>query len=297
MRSFVVIAFLIWAISVQAHPSYGLVITPDGDIVFCDVLHNDGTLWKLDRDGRLVELLTGEHCHFIYQDRDGNIWGTNHEYLPTIQGNRNTLWKFTPEGKKITIIQPTIKTSEFSGVNFVVDSSGHIYYDFENQIYVRQGDGTTRLYAQPSFGRIMSLQMDHCGDLYVVSNNTHGGSIYKITPDGSAELEAMNLKEQKPRNPPFPKDMHNMLYASYIDSCSTIYVANSGSRRISAITQDRKVSHIYHSKKPWYPVAYTEREGRAFVMEMGMSLFRGGNIGPRIVEVTDGIRKVLIEVK
>lgn len=197
----------------------------------------------------------------------------------------------------MTVIRPTEQPSEFSGVNFVVDSSGNIYYDFKNQIYIREMDGPPKLYCQQDFGRIMSLQMDECGDIYVVSNNTHGGAVYKVALDGSAVVITTNLREQKPKNPPFPKDMHNMLYAAHIDATGTIYVANSGSRRVSKISPDQNITHIYHSEKPWYPVAYAERNGRAFVMEMGMSILRGGNIGPRIVEVTNGQRKVLAEVK
>ncbi|MDX1479545.1 MAG: hypothetical protein R3301_17650 [Saprospiraceae bacterium] len=286
---FLTIAIVVTCLS---HPSYGIVVNQQGEIIFCDVLHHDGTLWKIDRQGQLSKLLTGEHCHFIHQDTEGNIWGTQHEYIPRTDGNRNSLWKYTPAGKQVTVIPPTENPQEFSGQNFVVVGDV-VYYNFERKIYRRTPEGKPELLVDRDFGRIMSLQRDGDGNIHVVSNDTHGGSVYRITPERMVSLVAENLLEARPSNPPFEEARFNMLYAAFIRDDGTIFIANSGSRRITSVTPDGQYSHLYFSEEPWYPVAYTEREGRQFVMEYGWS---HTNIGPRIVEVTEGEPRVIMDV-
>ncbi|MDX1409826.1 MAG: hypothetical protein R3330_16870, partial [Saprospiraceae bacterium] len=196
------ILMMAMAISCLSHPSYGIVVNKYGEIIFCDVLHHDGTLWKIDRQGQLSTLLTGEHCHFIHQDPEGNIWGTQHEYLPQTDGNRNSLWKYTHAGRKVTVISPTEDPRAFSGQNFAVIDNA-VYYNYEHRIYRRSPGGTPELLLDRDFGRIMSLQRDSRGNLYVVSNDTNGGSVYRITPDKRVFTVADDLLEAKPGDPPF----------------------------------------------------------------------------------------------
>lgn len=282
-------------LNASAHPSYGLVVTGETELIFCDVLHNAGTVWRLDKSGGLSKILTGEHSHFIFLDHEGNIWGTNHEYLPATHNNRNTLWKLTPDQCKEVIIGPTENPREFSGVNFVIDGKGNIYFDHDNSIYVREKETPARLLLFYQFERIMSLQLDRSGNIYVVDNNIDSGTIFKITPEKDIRIIANNLREIPPPNPPLPNPLHNMLYASFIDSLGNVYVANSGSRRITLIKNDKSVEHIYHSDEPWYPVAYYQKDRIGYIMETGFIPGKG-NIGPRIIKVESGRESVLINV-
>jgi DNA-binding beta-propeller fold protein YncE len=280
---------------VQCHPSYGITITANGDLIFCDVLHNEGTLWKFSKKDGLIPLLAGEHCHFIYLDQNEYIWGTNHEYLPATDGNRNTLWKIKPGSNKEIIISPTEDPRMFSGVNFVVNSKGTIIYNYQGRLF-RRGPGTGPvLYVSSLFGRIISLQMDRDDNLYVVDNNENLGSVFKITPAGNTCTLADQLLEEHPEDPPFDNPMHNMLYAVFVDDDGQVYVANSGSRRITLIDANYEKHHIYKSEAPWYPVAYIARGENAYVMEMGY-ISGVGNIGPRIVSLEKGIASVVVNV-
>lgn len=282
-------------IGLQSHPSYGLVINEQGEIIFCDLLSQGGSLFKWSEKGGLETLLTHEHCHFIFQDQQGNIWGTNHEYIERTESNLNTLWKYTPEGKKEVIIHRT-DNADFSGNNFTIDSKGLIYFNWDDQLFVREANGSPILFVPDTFDRIVSLQMDKYDNLYVVENNLHEGSIFRISQNKEVKLVADHLKEIPPPNPPFPEPRFNMLYAAFIADNCDIFVANSGSGRITKILADGTQEHIFHSKKPYYPVAYCERNGKAYVMEMGFKSLKG-NLGSRIWDLKDGGAELLIDVE
>lgn len=279
-----------------AHPAYGLLVTPHQEVYFSDVLHGLGTIWRIDHHGKLSQVLTGEHSHFLFLDQQGMIWGTNHEYLPATDKNRNTLWRWHPLMGKQIIITPTYDPRVFSGVNFVVDSDQHIYFNTDNVLYVRSAAGSTRQLHPHRFGRIISLQMDDQERIYIVDNNAEQGSIFRLDTNGDLERVADHLLDDNPPDPPFPEPRFNMLFAAFVDSLGHIYVANSGSRRVTAIDAEGNKRHIYHSQAPWYPVAYAHRDGIAYVMEAGFIAGRG-NIGPRIVRIRDGNREVIADTE
>lgn len=283
-----------WGLSLKAHPSYGLVITDEGDVIFCDVLHHGGTIWKLDREGTLSKLLTGQHCHFIFQDHRGQIWGTHHDYLEARDTNENTLWRLTG-GRKEVVIPPTLDPTVFSGVNFVVDQVGKIYYNAFGKLYVRETNGDIALLSPHQFGRIMSLQLAPDGQIIVVDNNADGGALIKVDPAGALTYVATALLDPDPPNPPFAEPRFNMLFAAFADPQHNIYVADSGSRRITKVDTAGRISHIYHSEAPWYPVAYAERNGVAYVMEMSYVPGKG-NLGPRIQRLAGGEQTILVNI-
>ncbi|MDH3245146.1 MAG: hypothetical protein OEM26_11065 [Saprospiraceae bacterium] len=55
--------------------------------------------------------------------------------------------------------------------------------------------------ASHEFGRIMSLQVDHLGNLYIVDNNMAGGSIYEMNGQGHIQQLASQLLESDPEPP------------------------------------------------------------------------------------------------
>jgi sugar lactone lactonase YvrE len=288
------LALLLSVFSLRAHPSYGIVVTENGDLFFSDVLHNEGTIWKLSPDGQLHEILTGQHSHFLFLDQQGQIWGTDHDYIPGRETNRNTLWRLS-NGKKQIVIPPTEDPAVFSGVNFVVGPEGHIYYNADRKLYVLDPQGNRRLLSDHEFGRIMSLQLARDGQVLVVDNNAENGSLIKVSDRGELTRLAVNLLEAEPPNPPFEEPRFNLLYAAFAGEGGDFFVANSGSRRISRIDPSGKVEHIYHSEAPWYPVAYTEKDGIGYVMEMCF-LSGIGNLGPQIRRLDGSGSTLLLNV-
>lgn len=276
----------------QAHPSFALIITEDGTLIFADVLHNEGTIWTYDAEEGLSALLTGEHCHVIFKDRAGEIWGTHHEYIEAIEGNENTLWKIDDKAKKEIKISPTREPSEFSGVSFVLDSRERLIFPHKNQLYIRELHGPSRLLSDHTFGRIMSLQMDEEDRLYIADNNSDNGSLYQLLPSGQLKQLTPQLLEKPPSNPPFPMELHNMLMGMSVDDQENILLANIGSRRISQIDQKGSTEHIYYAEAPWFPVAAVRKGNKLYVEEVGYQSGKG-HLGPRIV-LWDGKQKEII---
>ena len=284
------------SVNVQAHPSYGLVRLPDGTLLFADVLHNEGTIWRYNGTDGLTKLLTHEHCHFLYRDAKGSVWGTDHDYLPELETNRNSLWKLAPSGKrKQIVIAPTTDASVFSGVNFVVDRQGQIYYPHDRQILRRHQNGKPTPFIDHRFGRIMSLQMDQYDRLYLTDTYESGGSLFRIEPNGKRTRLATDLKQKAPVDPPFPEDRFNLLFAVNVSAEGTAWVASSGGRQIVEIAPSGTKDIIFRSESPWYPVAGLKADNALYVMEAGYQSGIG-NFGPRILRVKDGQRKILITI-
>lgn len=280
---------------VQAHPSYGLVVLENGTVYFVDVLHHEGALWKYTPEQGLSRVLDGVHSHYLFQDANGRIWGTDHDYIPSRETNRNSLWQLTPDEEKVNWILPTEDPSQFSGVNFVVDRQARVYFPYENQIFRRTPERSPRRFIDHQFGRIMCLSMDEADRLFVADTERKGGSLYRVDPNGMIHLLADELKEENPVDPPFPESRFNLLFGVNLDIDGHVYVANSGSRRIWKITPEGEKKAIYHSRAPWYPMAAVEVNGLLYVMEAAYEP-GVGNYGPRIVIQEDKDREVLVEI-
>ncbi|MEM7369217.1 MAG: hypothetical protein AAF587_11505 [Bacteroidota bacterium] len=292
-KAFLLSFWGVWCLSLgHAHPSFALIITDQGDLLFADVLHNEGTIWKYSSEGKLTALLTGEHCHMIFADSRGVIWGTDHAYIEAIEGNENTLWRLDQTGKKEIIIAPTREPTEFSGVNFVLNRKNRLIFPHNGQLYQRDLQGASSLLSSHQFGRIMSIQIDHQDRLYIADNNTDNGSVYQLLPSGHLHQLTNKLLEKPPPNPPFEMEMHNMFLGMSVDDSGNVLLANIGSRRISQITQDGTTAHIYHAEAPWFPVAALRKDGKLYVEEVGYQAGKG-HLGPRIV-LWDGKQKQII---
>ena len=280
----------------SAHPSFGLIKTGEQTFVFCDVLHNAGTIWQFSERNGLSKLLVDEHCHFLFQGADNSIWGTDHEYLPEKATNENTLWKLSPEGEKQIVIPPTTESHLFSGVNFTVDRTGRIYYPFDRRIYHRLPNQVPTLFLDHQFGRIMSMQMDHNENLYVADTYESGGSLFKISPEGVLECLATDLKEKNPTNPPFPEDHFNLLFGIGVSPNGNAFVASSGGRKVTKIAPGKSPTTVFRSKSPWYPVAALEENGILYVMEAGYQS-KKGNFGPRLLKVDQGKTNLIVSIE
>lgn len=274
--------FFLFIQNVNSHPAWGLVILDNGDIIFADILHDFGTIWKYS-DGQLSKWEEGQHSHVLYKDDEGYVWGTNHVYIPSTKENDNSLWRKKPGFEKEIIIPPTRNPKEFSGAIFTVDKSGNIYFDYSKQVYKRTPEGGITLFSDHSFQRISSMQLGLDGYLYVVDNRISNGTIYQMDLwDGSICEQFSNVKEENPVNPPFENKGHQILYGMSILKDGTMFIANSSDRRITKIHPNNNRKHVYFSESPWFPVGVALKGQTLYVLEAG---FDHENIGPRLLKV------------
>ncbi|MCB0639697.1 MAG: hypothetical protein KDC54_23900, partial [Lewinella sp.] len=239
---------------------------------------------------------TDEHAHFLFQDQAGFIWGTNHEYLPSTDGNRNTLWRLDADLQKEIMIPPTEDPTAFSGVNFVITPGGEVIFSWADQLYRRRLTGPAEVWLDHTFGLINSLQLDEAGNLYVIDTETEQGTLYRVSPARELTVVATQLRQPAPDHPPYEREDHNRLYAAWIAGDGTVFVTDIGHRRLIRLAPDGSRSFPFHSEAPWYPVAYAEQAGTGYVLEVGYDPGRG-HVGPRVVRLTDNGASVWVDVE
>ena len=64
---------------VDAHPPWGIVVDPQGRVVFADIDHGNH-IWRIDGTGKLTSLIEGRHSHDLHLAPDGTLF-SRHRHL------------------------------------------------------------------------------------------------------------------------------------------------------------------------------------------------------------------------
>jgi streptogramin lyase len=131
----------------SAHPAWGIVVDSPGRVVFSEVTTN--SVWRVEKDGEVVRLLTGRHSHDLFQDEQGALYG---EHVVYEQGRwlRST-WRLDPSGRFETEAagEPP-KPAGLAAVNAKVRGPG-------GELYVTDGQAVRRI--DPD-GKVVTLGGD-----------------------------------------------------------------------------------------------------------------------------------------
>jgi len=95
---------LLAARSASAHPAWGILVDPQGRVVFSEVTTN--SVWRVEKDGGLVRLVTGRHSHDLFQDGQGALHG-EHVVYDQARWLRST-WRLDPSGRFETPSVPAV---------------------------------------------------------------------------------------------------------------------------------------------------------------------------------------------
>lgn len=298
---------------VQAHPGDGIVITPDGTIYFADVSRE--TIWKWTADDKLTEVRNNCWTHSLYFSSDGSLY-----YEREVPGEDfwpASLWKMTPQGKHVRIIQPQADRSQFAGGPFVIDEEGGVYFG-----HVPRGLKRSRLMKRSMAGEVSVVSGLGTGELFkdgsrdtatirMITGMTRGpdGSIYfadrdrirRLTSDGMLTTVASGLLDEKPSDPPQkrgPPTTINRLYGLTVAKDGTVYVAYHSGRRVIRIAKDGRTRNVYQTSRPWAPVGVAIHKGALYVLDSGPRPGSWGESGPRIVRVdlATGKSAVIVQV-
>ena len=280
-----------------AHPSWGLAITPSGDLYFVDVLHHgDGTLWKLDRHGKVTPVLRQFHSHDLFLAADGRLWLAQAIWRTgEIEGEgHNYLLRYDPNTEALDTLVFTDDWDEFYGSSIAADGSQSVLFTIGNQVFRKQFDGPTELLFEHRFERINTLCSDPDGGLWITDKDLQQGSLLRWTPADGLDTIATKLIPTAPSNPPFPETRFHLFYGINCQETGKIYVAESAGRQILEVDEMGRTTTFYQSESPWYPVNLVFQEGVTFVMEVG---YEKEHLGPRILRLgLDGRREVLADL-
>lgn len=282
MRYLVTFLFLCTASTFNfAHPSWGIAVTDEGEIYFADVLHNSGTLWKINTEGQLVKVLTDFHAHDLHLDKKGNIWLAENLWIEgKIEGEgKHTLIKINQDESLDTLIT-TFDRDLFSGTNFAIGSNGTIYFENNNYIY-RYNAEQPELLIDHEFGRVKCIWMDTDDNLWIGDNLTNNGTLYKYTPKGQLITYSTELLPHPPEQPLFKEKHLQFITGISKDENNNVYVSENAGCRIIKVAPDGKKSTFYQAPVFWTPLNVAFYKDKAYILEIG---YNKKHKGPRIIE-------------
>jgi len=302
-----VIFFL--AANTAAHPATGIVVDRKGQIYFSDL----ETVWKLS-EGKLSVFragVSGRHVHELALDAEGNLYGADVSYEPATTKWVSDVWKMTPDGKIIYLLEPTTRPPR--GMSIWKDQHGNTYSVDQNNHYKtltlllrRTPDGEVTTFAGGDYGHadgqgqrakfssVNGFAFGPDGNLYL----TDGTSARKVTMDGQVSTLATKLDSRTAEDKPtLFGGSEGILAGLTVDSNGIVYVADAGNRRLLKIANDGKVTVVYRAAPPYSPNGvYATPAGDLYVMEVGFTLPSTWS-GPRVRKISrDGKNELLVTI-
>lgn len=272
----------------HAHPGWGIVVDGGGRVFFVDLFHCEGSVWRIDPDGRLDAVLTGRHSHDLVLDADGSLLGTHLAYVGA--GNQwiSRLWRLDREGRESIVIPPTNEGTRFWGDQFLVDRGGDVVFPFGPRLFVRHPDGTTTPLAggearghrdgrggEARFTTLGGMAWGSPGEFFIAD----GGTIRKVTLDGTVTTVARGLLDDRPSRSPLLRP--DRLFGLARDEDGSLFVADHGNRRVVKVGQGGRIEVVLRAESPWAPTGVAVAGGDLFVLECGQEI-SGRFLGPRV---------------
>ena len=252
--------------NVNAHPWGGLVIDEEGNIYFtfiCPMVDDEhyACVWKIDTEEELREVLrSGRSPSDIILTRtpDRIIYGA--ERTGQAPNHLNSLWMISG-AENSPLIEPASNSDEFFIQAYAVTGDGSVYFARDSRIFIRKPDRQIEeLPFETESGRIQLLTVSPNGELYILA----GDNLYKQDAN-SISLIAENLREDNPKNIPFPGA--NILFDMAVDRDGNVFIAYYGNRQIIQVYPDGERKVILEAKAPWSPHGVDVFNGEVFVLE------------------------------
>lgn len=126
-----------------AHPAWGIVVDPQGRVVFSEVATN--SVWRVEEDGGLVRLVTGRHSHDLFEDAQGALHGEHVVYDAPRDRWLRSNWRLDPSGRLETpsalpaeVVRARRTSEKLAAVNARV-------WGPEGELYVTDGPAVRRI--------------------------------------------------------------------------------------------------------------------------------------------------------
>lgn len=202
--SFAAIAMLVLASPAAAQTSWGMGVTRNGSIVFCDRVRS--TVWHIDPAGKRTPALEAVSCHGVATGLDGEVLGESTPMDVTTSLGVG-IWRLNPSGQREWLQPPTFspvprvwlardaesRSYLWNGIGIGSPVSEIIRRENADGLDVvvaggargfRDGAG-----AMAAFDNVTGIAAAPDGSLLVVDN----GAIRRVAPNGMVTTEALKV--------------------------------------------------------------------------------------------------------
>lgn len=273
-----------------AHPGAGIVVRPDGTVVFTDISRL--TIWEITPGGERSALVQETWTHSIALGHDGALY---YEREETADGPApSSFWRIAPGARPERLIAPQPDRTVFGGAEFVIDSTGNIYFPhsvrhtdggWRTHIIRRTPEGESRPFSGLGDGALFTDGAANESTVRIVTAMAPGPneSVYFADRDHIRRLDttgdnagrittiASGLIDDKPRNPPHrrgPSTTINRLYALAIDDSGDAIVAYQAGRRVIRVSPDGQHDTVHESAGRWSPIGVAVHRDAVYVLEV-----------------------------
>ena len=248
--------------------------------------------------------------HELSIDEQDNIYGADISYNPSTKGWISDVWKMTPEGAFVYLLEPTEHPPhgwsiwrDRAGNMYLVDQNNHTKR--ETLLLRRTPDGSVMTFAggeyghadgkgtEAKFSSVGGMAFGPDGSLYL----TDGAFLRKVTTDGTVMTLASALSDTTSEDRPrLFASSHGSLAGLTVDAGGNVYVADAGNRRLLKINNQGRVEVMLRSDPPYFPTGVAAAGGNLYILEVGFTLPNAWS-GPRIRKIdSDGRSTILTTV-
>lgn len=229
MRAFV-IALLLAAAPLLAHPPVSVVVDAEGNLYYSDLAR----VWRVAPDGTKSVAVPNVHTHELWLDADGMLYGED------LRHERNqwshAVWKRSAKGHVSWVIAR--RAGFLTNYSFVRDAAGNMYSasDDRKTLRRRARDGRVTTLAR-GFREIRWIHATPRGTVFFVDH----GAVYRVS-DGKLTQLARGLGEER-----------HALMGLWSDRAENVFVADHAKREVKRITSRGEVKVVAKSPAPWAP--------------------------------------------
>ncbi len=267
----VIASFALPARTVSAHPSSGIIVDPQGQVFFQDIL--GGAIWKIDVQGKLTK----------YYDKLGGHWMALDDHGSFSRADLKMVKRITPLGAK-----PTLLVAD-GGAPIVVNADGNLYYGHSFLKGGKVSVGLTRISPegqQTLFSPDLKTMLEKTDDGVFGLASGPNGSVYVSTWDAVLRVNRDStvttvvhpvVVKDCDEDPADHKPTNRLpfLRGLALDAQGTVYAAATSCHRLLKIAPDGKVESVLNAERPWSPTGVAVHEGAVYVLE-----YTNANGGP-----------------
>lgn len=256
------LAIVVFAASLRAHPSVSVVLDSHGNAYYSDLAQ----VWRVTPAGERSVVVPNVHTHELWIDAADNLYGEhlwyNGERLDT-WGSR--VWRRSPDGRLVDVVP---SHAGFNNYSFVRDRAGNSYRADRAKNTILRCAAKCVAIGHANFRDIRWMTVTPDGVVYLIDKT----DLLRVE-NGRVTTVARNLSNDSVLRP--WANGHHMLMGLWLDRAGNVHVADYADGAVKRIDARGNVSVVEKSPYPWSPTGGTfAPNGDLWLLEYRMNTVR-----------------------